>query len=79
MKLQWTKTVYIFSTEEVTDGFCKSPPTTFDVASVLENMKEEDSFSEFGFAKNDLTEEMIQSGAEQLWWTTHCSLLMKFN
>ena len=60
------ETVYLFLTEEVTDGFCKSPPTTFDVASILEKMKEEDPFSDFGFAKNDLIDEMIQSDAEQL-------------
>ena len=76
------QTVFMVLSNEASNDFCRCPPQSFSLSSLLEKMKKADPLSDFATEKNRLIEEIINENPHKetfgnILWSRACQIILE--
>ena len=76
------QTVFMVLSNEASNDFCRCPPQSFSLSSLLEKMKKADPLSDFATEKNRLIEEIINENPHKetfgnILWSPVCQIILE--
>ena len=76
------QTVFMVLSNEASNEFCRCPPQSFSLSSLLEKMKKADPLSDFATEKNRLIEEIINENPHKetfgnILWSRVCQIILE--
>ena len=76
------QTVFMVLSNEASNDFCRCPPQSFSLSSLLEKMKKADPLSDFATEKNRLIEEIINENPHKetfgnILWSRVCQIILE--